>query len=590
MVRLSTPPAAPSVPVFGSLPFIGLGKAAGLGPPPHVRMAQLAERYGDVMELKMGRAPWVVLSSPSAVHEAFVLKGDAFSGRPMVPSMSISSGGGQGFAQPTLTPELASLRRLAFASLFDTAQVARAQLELEDEAARLAEHLLALTASRGAAELRPALRHCVTNCVLRYTFSARVPFSSEGEGEAASSTPHSPHSPQYAELVEVVGEIWGVLTATTTTMTDLLAQPGLATDAAYGPLRTLVGRRDALLRGLVAARRREARAATAPPRDMLDVLLAAQLTDGEVLYTLVDLFVAGINTVSTSLEWLLLLAAKEPLVQARARADAGYAQALVKEVLRDKPPLLLPRRAVKDASVGGYHIPAGSVVYANNYALAHGERWWLEPSAFRPERWLQEESRLSAGGAGGKDACKYIPYSIGRRVCPGSKLADAELATVSDVLLRELRWSRASPLDLSEEYSLTLAPAASQSLVFSRVAAATPPPPPLPRRAFVPAPSPAPALSRRAAAPARASGVAMAATVRAAEGARAPAARGAPRATRRQTLGDGELDEASERLAQAGSDRRGGWRASKAKGVRRNRRYEKRLLRGAGEGALEDDE
>ena len=92
MVRL-TPPSAPSVPVFGSLPFIGLGKAAGLGPPPHIRMAQLAERYGDVMELKMGRAPWVVLSSPSAVHEAFVLKGDAFSGRPMVPSMSISSGG-----------------------------------------------------------------------------------------------------------------------------------------------------------------------------------------------------------------------------------------------------------------------------------------------------------------------------------------------------------------------------------------------------------------------------------------------------------------------------------------------------------------
>ena len=112
----------------------------------------------------------------------------------------------------------------------------------------------------------------------------------------------------------------------------------------------------------------------------------------QVLYTLVDLFVAGINTVSTSLEWWLLLAAKEPLVQARARAEAGYAQALVKEVLRDKPPLLLPRRAVKDASVGGYHIPAGSVVYANNFALAHGERWWLEPSAFRPERWLQEVS------------------------------------------------------------------------------------------------------------------------------------------------------------------------------------------------------
>ena len=47
---------------------------------------------------------------------------------------------------------------------------------------------------------------------------------------------------------------------------------------------------------------------------------------------------------------------------------------------------------------------------------------------------------------------------------------------VSDVLLRELRWSRAAPLDLSEEYSLTLAPARSQSLVFSRAAAAAAPP------------------------------------------------------------------------------------------------------------------
>ena len=46
-------------------------------------------------------------------------------------------------------------------------------------------------------------------------------------------------------------------------------------------------------------------------------------------------------------------------------------------MLRDKPPLLLPRRAVKNASIGGYHIAAGSVVYANNFALAHGERWWL---------------------------------------------------------------------------------------------------------------------------------------------------------------------------------------------------------------------
>ena len=50
------------------------------------------------------------------------------------------------------------------------------------------------------------------------------------------------------------------------------------------------------------------------------------------------------------------------------------------------------------------------------------------------------------------------------------------------------------------------------------------------------------------------------------------------RATRRQRLEEAELESVRERLAEAGVDRRGGWRASKAKGNRRNRRYESRLL------------
>merc|ERR1711871_1456059 len=114
------------------------------------------------MELQMGREKWVVLSSPKVVHEAFVSKAVDFSGRPMVPSMSISSGGGQGFAQPQLTPQLKNLRRTAFSSLFDTVQVRRAQAELEAEATLLAEHLATVTSNCGSVEIRPALRHGVT--------------------------------------------------------------------------------------------------------------------------------------------------------------------------------------------------------------------------------------------------------------------------------------------------------------------------------------------------------------------------------------------------------------------------------------------
>lgn len=73
-----------------------MGKALGLGPQPHVRMKELADEYGDVMSLQMGSGePWVIISSPERVWEAFVKRGKDFSGRPMVPSMSISSGQGQ---------------------------------------------------------------------------------------------------------------------------------------------------------------------------------------------------------------------------------------------------------------------------------------------------------------------------------------------------------------------------------------------------------------------------------------------------------------------------------------------------------------
>eukprot|EP00472_Partenskyella_glossopodia_P006608 CAMPEP_0197532282 /NCGR_PEP_ID=MMETSP1318-20131121/39124_1 /TAXON_ID=552666 /ORGANISM="Partenskyella glossopodia, Strain RCC365" /LENGTH=185 /DNA_ID=CAMNT_0043088795 /DNA_START=304 /DNA_END=861 /DNA_ORIENTATION=- len=55
------------------------------------------------------------------------------------------------------------------------------------------------------------------------------------------------------------------------------------------------------------------------------------------------------------------------------------------------------------------------------------------------------------------------------------------------------------------------------------------------------------------------------------------------RATRKQKLKGSEVDDTFDRMQSAGDDRRSGWRASKAKGNRRNRRYENRLLQGLAE-------
>ena len=529
-VTLPTAPGPTALPIIGALPTVGLGKVVpALAPPPHRRLVTLAQTHGDVMTVQFGRAPWVVLSSPEAVHEAFVTKGGDFAGRPMVPSMSLSAGGGDaGFARPVPNRELRELRRAAYSALFSEAAVAAKALEFEDEAERLAEHLLA-----NGGELRTSLRRFASNAVLRFAFSARVPYSTEAAPAAAA---------EHVELLRLVDAIWAELTATPTTLLDLLGAPADA-PLLRGPLRDLVGARDTLLRKLIAERRGGGGGGGG---DMLDVLLASQLPSEDVQYTLVDLFVAGVNTVSTALEWELLLTAANPLVQSRARSDAAaaggggaYVHALTREVLRAKPPLLLPRMAVRDTSVGGFRVARGQVVYANNWALAHSPAHWREPAAFRPERWLDEESELGSGA----EACKFIPFSVGQRACPGARLAEAEIDAASRTLLRSLRWSAAAPpLDLTEEYGLTLAPAVPQRLRFARAAAAK---------------------------SSRGGRVEM----------RAPS-----RATRRQRMGAEEAAAiGDERLRAAGTDRRGGWRASKAKGNRRNRRYENRLLSGVAE-------
>ena len=207
-------PGPVALPLVGALPQIGLGMLApGLAEQPHRRLAALSQTYGDVMTVNFGREPWLVLSSPEAVHEAFVTKGGDFAGRPQVASMSLSAGSGRaGFGRPLPDAGLRELRRAAYSTLFSDEAVAAKQSELEAEAHLLSDHLLATS---GTGEpLRPSLRRCVGNMVLRFAFSSRVPYASE-EGAAAPPAP-------IAELLRLTEAIWDSLAATPTTVLDLL--------------------------------------------------------------------------------------------------------------------------------------------------------------------------------------------------------------------------------------------------------------------------------------------------------------------------------------------------------------------------------
>ncbi|KAI0659485.1 cytochrome P450 [Cubamyces menziesii] len=102
-----------------------------------------------------------------------------------------------------------------------------------------------------------------------------------------------------------------------------------------------------------------------------------------------------------------------------------YVSALVKEVLRWRPvtPLAVPHRLTSDDVYNGYHLPAGSIVVGNSWAILHDENTFPDPDAFIPERFLNPDGSLRTEM---RDA-ELAAFGFGRRICPGRHLACASI-------------------------------------------------------------------------------------------------------------------------------------------------------------------
>lgn len=165
------------------------------------------------------------------------------------------------------------------------------------------------------------------------------------------------------------------------------------------------------------------------------------LTDVNIEMILADLFVAGVETTTTTLHWSIAYLVTWPEVQKKIaverktvlgdrkpdlkdRGSLPYFEATLQEILRlsSLVPLGVPHKTTKSTRFGGKSIPKGTQVWFNQWAMHHDEREWKEPESFRPERWLGEDGSLASG----KNR-SFLPFGAGRRVCIGEALAKVEL-------------------------------------------------------------------------------------------------------------------------------------------------------------------
>ncbi|OLL23065.1 Cytochrome P450 3A4 [Neolecta irregularis DAH-3] len=106
-------------------------------------------------------------------------------------------------------------------------------------------------------------------------------------------------------------------------------------------------------------------------------------------------------------------------------AELPYLNAVIKETLRFCPPalLLLPRWAMDDVEIGGCIIPKHTSVIVPNWSIFRDARYFTQPDAFIPERWLDPTFRLEQ--TFGKSA--HLPFSTGIHSCIGQTYGLAQL-------------------------------------------------------------------------------------------------------------------------------------------------------------------
>ncbi|KAM7310532.1 cytochrome P450 2J2 [Ixodes scapularis] len=88
----------------------------------------------------------------------------------------------------------------------------------------------------------------------------------------------------------------------------------------------------------------------------------------------------------------------------------------------------------EDVFLNGYLIPKGTIVVANVWAAHFDPKYWKNPEEFDPSRFLTpDESALLPRPE------HLIPFSIGKRMCPGGALATAEIFLCVTTLLQTFR-------------------------------------------------------------------------------------------------------------------------------------------------------
>ncbi|KAG8056928.1 hypothetical protein GUJ93_ZPchr0002g26478 [Zizania palustris] len=430
----------------GPVPLFLLGNIFDLQGEPHLALARLAEKHGPVVRLKLGTANAVVTSSAAAARDVLQRYDHLLAARSVTDAgRALGNHERSIIWLPGSSPLWKRLRSVCTNRLF-SARGLDATRALREAKVRELVGCLRVHADAGkAVDVGRVVFSGVLNLVSNVLFSEDVADLSSDRAQQlemlVKDTVDEVTKPNLSDLFPVLAAL------------DLQGRRRRAAEH----IRRFNDFFDAIIR-------RRQNAGGERKEDFLDLLLQLHSVDQLSLETiksfLLDLFAAGTDTNSITVEWAMAELLRHPAVMSKVRAelrdalgskqhpdesDMGrlpYLRAVVMETMRLHPPspLLMPHEAMADgAEVGGFAVPKGTKVIVNVWSIMRDPATWPRPEEFDPGRFAAPPAPAEALFRGG-ERLEFMPFGAGRRACPGTPMATRVVTLILASVLHAFDW------------------------------------------------------------------------------------------------------------------------------------------------------
>ncbi|MGH2974659.1 MAG: cytochrome P450 [Solirubrobacterales bacterium] len=378
-------------------------------------LEECRERFGDAFTLRLRHlGTWVVLSDPEDVKRVFST--DANELGVGMPNLALRPVLGAHSVMLSEEPEHMARRKMMLPRFHGERMREDAEMMTE-----LARREVRSWPAGEPFRLWPRMQALTQEVVMRAVFG-------EDEGR--------------------LDRLRGLLTTLTETIND---DDRLRDLALFGPgwLEESSGWREAMApveKEVLAEVRRRRREGEDGRRDAVSILIEARNEDGsplsekELRDELLTLLTDG--PTSSSLAWVFerLLRHPEKLSRLQSEILAGegeeYLDAVIKETLRLRPPVsVVVRRLLRPATLGGYDLPAGTLIAPCVYLVHHRADVYADPGSFVPERFLEQRAAVPT----------WIPFGGGARRCLAASYAEQEMKRVLRTVLEEVELEPVEP-------------------------------------------------------------------------------------------------------------------------------------------------